>query len=45
MSKKVKNIVAWTHVIINDLNEEEIVGAFLEKEFKKQIKESLELKK
>ena len=29
--KKIKNIVPWTH-IINDLNGEEIVGTFYEKE-------------
>ena len=29
MIKKVKNIVPWTYVV-NDLNEEEIVGTFYE---------------
>ena len=42
--KKVKNIVTWTYVI-NDLNREETVGTFYEKNCKKQIKKSLELKK
>ena len=32
--KKVKNIVPWTYVI-NDLNGEEIVGTFYEKELQK----------
>ena len=32
--KKVKNTVPWTYVI-NDLNEEEIVGTFYEKELQK----------
>ena len=34
MIKKVKCTVPWTHVI-NDLNEEEIVGTFYEKELQK----------
>ena len=34
MIKKVKNTVPWTYVI-NDLNGEEIVGTFYEKEFQK----------
>ena len=40
MIKKVKNTVPWTYVI-NDLNAEEIVTTFYEKELqkKKQIKE------
>ena len=43
--KKVKNTVLWTYVII-DLNGEEIVRTFREKELKKkQIKKSVELKK
>ena len=43
--KKVKNTVLWTYVII-DLNGEEIVRTFHEKELKKkQIKKSVELKK
>ena len=32
--KKVKNTVPWTNVI-NDLNDEEIVGTFYEKELRK----------
>ena len=32
--KKVKNIVSWTYVI-NDLNSEEIIGTFYEKELQK----------
>ena len=34
MIKKVKNTVSWTYVI-NDLNGEEIVGRFWEKELQK----------
>ena len=44
MIKKVKNTVPWTY-FIDDLNEEEIVGTFYEKELGKQIKKNLELKK
>ena len=43
MIKKVKNIVPWTYVI-SDLNGEEIVGTFYNKNCKKQIKNSLVLK-
>ena len=32
--KKVKNTVPWTYVI-NDLNDEEIIGTFYEKELQK----------
>ena len=42
--KKVKNTVPWTYVN-NDLNGEEIIGTFYEKELQKQIKKNLELKK
>ena len=42
--RKVKNPVPWTYVI-SDLNGEEIVGTFYQKELQKQIKNSLELKK
>ena len=42
--EKVKNTVPWTY-IISDLNGEEIVGTFYEKELQKQIKRNLELKK
>ena len=34
MMKKVKNTLPWTHVI-SDLNSEEIVGTFYEKELNK----------
>ena len=34
MIKKIKNTVLWTYVI-SDLNGEEIVGAFYEKELQK----------
>ena len=44
MVKKVKNTVSWTYVP-SDLENEEIVGTFCEKESKKQDKKSLELKK
>ena len=40
MITKVKNTVLWS-----DLNREEIVGTFYEKELQKKIKKSLELKK
>ena len=42
--KKVKNTVLWTFDT-SELNSEEIVGTFYEKNFKKQMKKSLELKK
>ena len=42
--KKIKNIVPWTYAI-SDLNGEEIVGSFYEKELKKTNQKSLELKK
>ena len=42
--KKVKNTVPWAH-FISDLKYEEIVGAFTKKNYKKQIKMSLDLKK
>ena len=42
--KKIKNTIPWTYVI-NDLNDEEIIGTFYEKELqKKQIKKNSELK-
>ena len=46
MIKKVKNTVPWTY-IINDLNGEEIVGTFYEKELKKkkQIKKEFRTEK
>ena len=39
--KKVRNTVLWTYVII-DLNGEEIIGTFYEKNYKKPIKLNLE---
>ena len=44
--KKVKNTVPWAYVI-NDINGEEIIGTFYEKELQKtfQFKKNLELKK
>ena len=42
--KKFKSTVSWTYVI-SDLNREETVGAFYEKNYKKQIKKYLELTK
>ena len=41
---KIKNTVSWTYVI-NDLNGEEIIGTFYEKELQTLIKKNLELKK
>ena len=42
--KKVKNTIPWIYAI-NDLNGEEIIGTFYEKELQKQIIKDLELKK
>ena len=42
--KKVKNTVAWTYVI-NDLNGEEIIGAFYEKELQKTNQEEFRIEK
>ena len=42
--KKVKNTVPWTYVV-SDINREKIAGTFYAKNCKKQIKNSLELKK
>ena len=39
--KKIKNTVPWTYVI-NDLNGEEIIAIFYEKDYKRQIKKNLE---
>ena len=39
MIKKVKNTVPWTYVI-NDLNGEEIIGTFYEKELQKTNKKN-----
>ena len=38
--KKIKNIVPWTYVL-NDLNGEQIISTFYEKEFKLQINKNL----
>ena len=38
---KIKNTVPWAY-IINDLNGEEIIGTFFEKELEKKIKKDLE---
>ena len=43
MIKRIKNTVPWTYTI-NNLNGKEIVGNFLKKNRKKQIKKTLELK-
>ena len=40
MIKEVKNTVPWTNVI-NDLNGEETIRTFYEKELKKQINKDL----
>ena len=42
--KKIKNTVPWTYEI-SDLNGEETVGSFYEKELQKTIRTNLELKK
>ena len=42
--KKVKNIVPWTYVI-NDLNGEEIIGTFYEKELQKTSQEEFRIEK
>ena len=42
--KKAKNTVPWTYVI-NDLNGEEITGAFYEKELKKTNQEEFRIEK
>ena len=42
--KKVKNTVSWTYVI-NDLNGEEIIGTFYEKELQKIIQEEFRIEK
>ena len=42
--KKVKNAVPWTHVI-NDLNGEEIIGRFYEKELQKTNQEEFRIEK
>ena len=42
--KEIKNTVAWTYVI-NDLNGEEIIGTFYEKELRKTNQEEFRIKK
>ena len=42
--KKIKNTVPWTYVI-NDLNGEEIIGTFYEKELQKTIQEEFRIEK
>ena len=42
--KKIKNTVPWTYVI-NDLNDEEIIGTFYEKELQKTIPEEFRIEK
>ena len=44
MIKKVKNTVPWTYVI-NDLNGEEIIGIFYEKELQKTNQQRFEIEK
>ena len=41
ISSKIKNTVLWTYVI-NDLNSEEIIGTFYEKNCKRSVKKNLE---
>ena len=42
--KKIKNTVPWTYVI-NDLNDEEIIGTFYEKELQKTSQEEFRIEK
>ena len=42
--KKVKNTVPWTYVI-NDLNDDEIIGTFYEKELQKTNQQELMIEK
>ena len=44
MIKKVKNTVPWTYVI-NDLNDEEIIGTFYEKELQKTNQKEFRIEK
>ena len=41
---KIKNTVPWTYVI-SDMNDEEIIGTFYEKEFQKTNQEEFRIKK
>ena len=42
--KKIKKTVPWTYVI-SDLNGQEVVGSFYERNYRRQIKNNLEKKK
>ena len=42
--RKIKNTVSWTYVI-NDLNEEEIIGSFYEKELQKTNQKEFRIEK
>ena len=44
MIKEVKNIVPWTYVI-NDLNGEEIIGTFYQKEIQKTNQQEFRMEK
>ena len=44
MIKKVKNTVPWTYVV-NDLNGEEIIGTFYEKELQKTNEKEFRIEK
>ena len=44
MIKKVKNTVLWTYVI-NNLNDEEIIGTFYEKELRKTNQQEFRIEK
>ena len=44
MIKKVKNILPWTYVI-NDLNREEMVGTFYEKEMQENKSKRIRIEK
>ena len=44
INSKIKNTVPWAYVI-NDLNSEEIIGTFYEKELQKTIKKEFTIEK
>ena len=44
INSKIKNTVPWTYVI-NDLNSEEIIGTFYEKELQETIKKEFTIEK
>ena len=44
MIKEIKNTVPWTYVV-NDLNGEEIIGAFYEKELQKVDEQEFRIEK